>query len=348
MKVKIIAICTLSLLLKLHGMEENIHELNELMELKKIIKEMPSQEFVEAWKMVTERIPTLKTLAAYQIIKNGITIDNNKLPIEVFDFIKNIRIKIKQIRCILESAACNIQEKNVLLNIVNDNDFDIKKYFLEPLVRTLLRRAGINENYYTIEEFTSSYLREIALSPNSIFKYSINKGKQEVLDQMLLIGVDSGDINLVDAVLSLGANINIQDFLSNTPLMRATYFGYKEIVNLLIKKGADVNIQGDNNGETALILATMINNIEITKSLLQADAQVNFQTVTGDTALIQAVENNNKEIVQMLLDCGADINLQDIAGRTALTIAKERNRRDIVNLMQKFITKEKSTFCCTG
>ena len=49
-------------------------------------------------------------------------------------------------------------------------------------------------------------------------------------------------------------NVNDQDYFCHTILMQASWYGHKEIVEILLDAGADVNIQ-DNNGNTALIFA---------------------------------------------------------------------------------------------
>ena len=45
--------------------------------------------------------------------------------------------------------------------------------------------------------------------------------------------------------MDAGADVNAKDEDENTPLHRAAYYGHKEIVVLLIAKGADVNVKND-------------------------------------------------------------------------------------------------------
>ena len=45
--------------------------------------------------------------------------------------------------------------------------------------------------------------------------------------------------------MDAGTDVNAKDEDENTPLHRAAYYGHKEIVVLLIAKGADVNVKND-------------------------------------------------------------------------------------------------------
>jgi ankyrin repeat protein len=61
---------------------------------------------------------------------------------------------------------------------------------------------------------------------------------------------------MAELLISAGADVNSQDDeLQSTPLHIAAEYGYKDIVELLISKGADVNVN-DKNGKTPLTLAS--------------------------------------------------------------------------------------------
>ncbi len=59
----------------------------------------------------------------------------------------------------------------------------------------------------------------------------------------------------------------MQDITNRTALMYASLLGYTEIVDLLIKAGADVNLQ-DNDGWTALMIASLRGYVKIVELLI--------------------------------------------------------------------------------
>ena len=73
---------------------------------------------------------------------------------------------------------------------------------------------------------------------------------------------------------------------------------------LALDNGIDINIR-DNNENTALIIASYKENIEIVKSLLDYGAEVNIKNNKGYTALILASYKGNIGIVDLLKSHGA-------------------------------------------
>ncbi|MEK7802364.1 MAG: ankyrin repeat domain-containing protein [Pseudomonadota bacterium] len=81
----------------------------------------------------------------------------------------------------------------------------------------------------------------------------------------------------------------------------------------LIKRGADVNVRNDYDGNTPIISSVYRkNNRELVKVLLDNGANINAQNNEGDTALMTEIRcSNNLNNVQFLLANGANPNLQN-------------------------------------
>ena len=99
------------------------------------------------------------------------------------------------------------------------------------------------------------------------------------------------------------------------------------LVDLLLKRGADVNAKG-NFGKTALMYAAQLNLIDTATLLLERGADVNAKTSTiGDcwnaidvadrTALMYAAGNADLAMVDLLLRHGADANATDSHNKSA-------------------------------
>ena len=79
-----------------------------------------------------------------------------------------------------------------------------------------------------------------------------------------------------------------------------------EIVKLLLKSGANPNIQNKDKN-TALILASRYNRIENVRLLLENSADPNIKNKENKTALTYASNNRHTEIVNLLKQAGAII-----------------------------------------
>ena len=125
-------------------------------------------------------------------------------------------------------------------------------------------------------------------------------------------GTEQGIINAIHS----GANVNAEDDRGSA-LMRATYNGYANAVNAMVKAGVNVNAKVI-TGQTALMLAARDGRTEIANALINAGADVNINDIDGWAALLFAAYENYTETVNALLRAGADVNARDKNGLTAL------------------------------
>ncbi|KAH8690778.1 ankyrin repeat-containing domain protein [Talaromyces proteolyticus] len=155
----------------------------------------------------------------------------------------------------------------------------------------------------------------------------------------LVMAVQMQDVSLIRKLLGASADIKwIPPEHGDTILQRAVRTGNKEIVDILIAAGADVNAPASRRrGKTALQLATHDGNIELVETLLGAGADVNQEPAEegGATALQFASIRGYIGIARKLLDEGADVNAPKSIfwGRTALEGAAEGGRIDMLQLL---------------
>ena len=104
-----------------------------------------------------------------------------------------------------------------------------------------------------------------------------------------------------------------------TPLMIASRYGQLDAMTLLIKQGANVNLQ-DKEGETALHYAVDGSDVscEVLSCLIENGANFDAFSNSGCTPLMKAIHNQLIQVVTYLIEHGANIDLQDKNGNTAL------------------------------
>jgi ankyrin repeat protein len=112
-------------------------------------------------------------------------------------------------------------------------------------------------------------------------------------------------------------------------LMTAAIGGNLEIVDLLVKHGANVNAECSDLGPRKCVLtyAIVSEKPEIVGYMLRHGANPNFKNGKGVNLLDEALIGDRTEVVRMLCAAGADVNSKDSEGLTALDWAKSCNAR---------------------
>jgi hypothetical protein len=125
--------------------------------------------------------------------------------------------------------------------------------------------------------------------------------------------------------------VNMADSTSTYPIMWASLNGHREVVRMLLEKGADVNAQGGDHSN-ALGAACSEGHDKIVQMLLERGADVNAK---GGDALRAACSGGHGKIVQMLLKQGADIDARGGRYGNALQAARSGGHADIVRTLLK-------------
>lgn len=109
-----------------------------------------------------------------------------------------------------------------------------------------------------------------------------------------------------------------------TALHLASFFGHPGVVDLLIDRGAGIDMLSTNMGNTALQAATANRQIAVVRRLVERGADLDYATAQGNfTALHGAANAGSAEIVEILLDAGADPTITTSDGRTAADLARD-------------------------
>jgi ankyrin repeat protein len=120
-----------------------------------------------------------------------------------------------------------------------------------------------------------------------------------------------------------------------TPLGLAAYFGQLGIVRLLLQHDADPDIASDNAFRvTPLHSACAVSNHEIVELLLRAGADVNAKQMSGVTPLHSAAHNGQTQLAKLLIDKGADVNAEMDNGQTPLAKAVEKDHHETAQLLR--------------
>jgi ankyrin repeat protein len=123
----------------------------------------------------------------------------------------------------------------------------------------------------------------------------------------LHIVVKRRDMTWLSFLLGQGANPDIRDNTGNTPLTMAAQLGFTEGADLLLRGGAAIN-QGNNSGETALIIATQQRDIPMVRVLLANGADPRkADRIAGKSAHDYAAEDPRAAAVLKILDAAPPV-----------------------------------------
>lgn len=114
----------------------------------------------------------------------------------------------------------------------------------------------------------------------------------------------NGHKDIVDLLLDKGANIHTLDDEGGTLLHNASIGGLLELSQRLIKEGIDINSR-DNRGKTPLHYAVREGHLKIVKSLIENKAELNIKGKDKRTPLHIAEDWGRKEILDLLVEKGA-------------------------------------------
>lgn len=209
-----------------------------------------------------------------------------------------------------------------------------QKISKESTKQQILKRAKINQILNEEPDYTGYKI----ITKNA---EDLNRRSNDTIgDTILIFAAGKDDLELVELLLDVGADIALENNESDTALMRAAIQGRYEVVALLLAKGADVNQKSSQGQWNAFMGAANNDHIEVMKLLLKAGAHINAQNSDGDTALILAVREGYAQIVKWLLEQGAFTHLTNRQNQTALDIAQAAGNQEIVKLLLEYQKKK--------
>ncbi|XP_067668390.1 putative ankyrin repeat protein RF_0381 [Haliotis asinina] len=131
-------------------------------------------------------------------------------------------------------------------------------------------------------------------------------------DNLLIWACEGGDVETVKLVLSLNiVDVNSHGCRSKTPVIEAAQHGHRDVVEFLVKKGADVT-QVDDIGENTLHWACEGGDLETVKLLLSLNiVDINSHGWRSRTPVMVAARYGSAQVVELLVTKGADVSLVD-------------------------------------
>ncbi|KAJ7726451.1 ankyrin repeat-containing domain protein [Mycena maculata] len=135
----------------------------------------------------------------------------------------------------------------------------------------------------------------------------------------------------IQVLLDKGAIVNVK---FGTALQIASRWGHADIVQVLLKNGADVDTGGDEHG-TALQIASRWGHPDIVRILLENGVNIDAGDADHGTALQIASRWGHADIVRILLEKGANVDSNFGKRGTAFHMTSRWGHKEIVEILRE-------------
>ena len=256
--------------------------------------------------------------------------DHIKLSLLILSKIKETSLNIEEKKIIKFGLIVNFENKIPIFLHQSFAEFFVAKNALNQIIQNkqneILNEILKNTESFLIRKFLNDLLGE---KPIENINLDLNVSGRDYNDEI----ENCCRENLFSLLKYLLERRNASIKTYNIFLNLASEKGHKEIVELLIQNGIDVNQQDKIFGRNALHWASWKNHKEIVEFLLEKGIDINRQNHAGSTALHCATKEGHKKICELLKERGIDINIKDDEGKTASNWASERDHKEIVELL---------------
>lgn len=265
------------------------------------------------------QLRSLKLLTATAIANNQIKVSQDKVPIEILEFVN----------CIKSAFSLNLSSKSkeFLINFIDNPEMDIDNYFF-----------SLYSKQNTLDEILlASASKELLTFVKLMLKLGADINAQDKNKNTALIyAAISGNIEIVKLLINSGANTRVKNIQGNTALMYALEGKNKDIAQLLftrVPEFKDPELESEELGR-----AMYNNDKQLLKNLINNGANINtistLRFFPWHTPLTMAIcfaninEGKSIDILNIVLNAGADIDF-------CLEIAAGNNQ----NLVKFFLEK---------
>lgn len=163
----------------------------------------------------------------------------------------------------------------------------------------------------------------------------INAKDKTIGHTALINATINGDIKMVEYLVGAGAKVDLGDDTKVTPLMYAAWYGHHDLVRYFLGKTRNRTIQ-DVDGEDALFNAVSGDTLDtkMMKILVDSGAfDVNTKNNDGNTPIFKALLLDNDRVVKALVDRGADVEIKNRDGKTIMDQAKMLKKNKILKYL---------------
>ncbi|KAJ8286905.1 hypothetical protein GJAV_G00044740 [Gymnothorax javanicus] len=165
----------------------------------------------------------------------------------------------------------------------------------------------------------------------SLANYDVNQPNKHGIPP-LLIAAGCGNFRIIDLLIRKGAEVQAQDKSGANAVCYAARNGHVETLKFLHEKNCLLDGQ-DKSGETALHVAARYGNVDVVQYLCSINANPNLLDREHETPLHCASWHGYAHVARALCEAGGDVDVRNREGESPLLTASARGFRDIVECL---------------
>lgn len=225
-------------------------------------------------------------------------------------------------------------EKGADINVRDKNGATPLHYVKHEELAQLYVSKGADVNAITNNGHTPlDYALDMSYHKKAAFLLKRGGVEGDPYRAIMMEAAEKGNIEKIKEAIVNGANPNTANVMGETPLHRAAAYGHKDIVEFLLRHGAEVDCKNNLYKRTPLCLTSKW---QIAEILIANGADVNSQSYYDNkTPLHEAAGKGAAEVVQFLIAKEALIEAKSHKGRTPLHIAAKCNQKKTVLILLK-------------
>jgi ankyrin repeat protein len=236
--------------------------------------------------------------------------------------------------------------KDEILEVKNNIGSNIFFYIIDnPQCFETIKKLNLKKYINEENEYKNTPLTQVIEQLADLTEVKINKLNQtyrQIQPKIIIKKYDEKNplFKSFKLLLEYGADPNIK--LAEPPIVRAARMNLIDIVEELVKYKCNVNIE-DKAGKTALGWAIYNNNLDMIKLLIKNNANIDVHTILGESYLpILAINFGNDDIIEYVLEQKFNYEFTDYNYNTIAHIVLLNSMEYSVSIIKKILKNTKN------
>ncbi|XP_026785883.3 transient receptor potential cation channel, subfamily N, member 1 [Pangasianodon hypophthalmus] len=185
----------------------------------------------------------------------------------------------------------------------------------------------------------SSHLVQLLIKTHQACTDALSLSRQTPLH----LAAISGQLDVCNNLLNLGADITATDIHGQTPVHLAAENDHSDIVKFFLKHRAELATLANIEGATCINIAAAKGSVAVIRELLKfsrGGLTILHNKANGSCPLHLAAAGGHTEVVKVLLDAGASAIEEDLEGMTAVHLAARNGHIHILEVLNASVSLE--------